>query len=61
MGTATICTVNRFYVTFEYGGKPHSEPLKELTLSWDDEQNRLKILITFSDLPPVSLRAQLGI
>lgn len=37
--------VNSFWVTVEVPGGKASEPLEKVTLSWDDQNNRLKVLI----------------
>ena len=48
-GTATVILVdlNHFWATFEFSGSHRvSEPLSKLTLSWDDENNRLTVLVS---------------
>jgi predicted HTH transcriptional regulator len=42
---AQLRLVNSFFATFEYRNKKHSYPLKDLTISWDDEKGRLKIIL----------------
>jgi hypothetical protein len=44
---ATLESVNEFWITFRLAnnGKPYSEPLKKLTLSYDHVADRLKVLI----------------
>jgi hypothetical protein len=37
--------VNAFWATFQVQGTGKSEPLDKLSLSWDDKQNRLKVLV----------------
>jgi len=45
--SAVLKFVNRFWARFEVDGKNRSEPLEKLLLSWDDNQDRLKILVKF--------------
>jgi hypothetical protein len=42
---AMVRSVTNFWVTLEMGERRKSEPLEKITLSWDDEENRLRILI----------------
>ncbi len=42
---ARVRSVNGFWVTFEVGERQKSEPLEKITLSWDNDESRLKILI----------------
>jgi Putative DNA-binding domain len=42
---ATLKLVNQFYATLGYSGNPRSYPLKSLTLSWDDGNSRLKLIL----------------
>jgi hypothetical protein len=44
---AVLKSVNAFWATFEVQGKNRSEPLEKLLLSWDDNADRLKILVKF--------------
>jgi predicted HTH transcriptional regulator len=45
---AKLIFVNRFWVTLENtDGKKKSEPLEKLTLSYDDEAQRLKIIVSY--------------
>lgn len=43
---AKVQSVTGFWVTFETKNRRISEPLGKLTLSWDDEEDRLEILVT---------------
>jgi hypothetical protein len=47
--SATLLSVNRFWITVERKdtGKSVSEPLRKLTLSFDDENNRLRIIVAY--------------
>jgi hypothetical protein len=47
--TARISFVNRFWVTFERvdNHEKMSEPLRKLTLSYDDKHERLKVIISY--------------
>jgi predicted HTH transcriptional regulator len=40
---ATVKRVNQFFATLEYNRRSSSYPLKAFTLSWDDDQNRMKL------------------
>jgi hypothetical protein len=40
-----LTSVNRFWVTVLSQNQSSSYPLKTVTLSWDDRQNRLKIIV----------------
>jgi predicted HTH transcriptional regulator len=42
---AQLRFVNSFFATFEYRNKRHSYPLKNLVISWDDENNLLEIVL----------------
>lgn len=42
---ADIRSVNAFWATFQVQGTSKSEPLDKLLLSWDDQKDRLKILV----------------
>ena len=45
---AKIVLVNRFWVTFQDGkGNKKSEPLEKLSLTYDDKNDRLKIIVTY--------------
>lgn len=45
---AKLIFVNRFWVTLEnMEGEKRSEPLVKLTLSYDDEKDRLKIIVSY--------------
>ena len=46
---AKIINVNRFWVTFEItdNNERKSEPLRKLTLNYDDEKNRLKVIVSY--------------
>ncbi|MBZ5543697.1 MAG: ATP-binding protein [Acidobacteriia bacterium] len=44
---AVLESVNAFWATFQVDGKRRSEPLEKLLLSWDDNRDRLKILVKF--------------
>ena len=48
--TATLISVNQFWTTFEIcsdeASARISEPLAKLTLSWDDVNNRIAVLVT---------------
>jgi hypothetical protein len=47
-GWPKLIFVNRFWATFEYRGAKQSEPLRRLSLSWDDQKDRLKVIINFT-------------
>jgi hypothetical protein len=47
-GMPTIVFVNGFWATFENRAGQQSEPLRKLTLSWDDAEKRLKVLVNFT-------------
>ncbi len=40
-----LTRVNSFWTSFHLTNIPHSEPLEKVVLSWDDKNNRLKILV----------------
>jgi hypothetical protein len=42
---AVLRLVNSFWATFDNEGHQRSEPLEKVILSWDDSENRLKVLI----------------
>jgi predicted HTH transcriptional regulator len=42
---AEIRFVNQFFVTLAYRGNCWSYPLKQLTISWDDRNKRLKVIL----------------
>ena len=42
---AELRSVNAHYATFQVQGTRKSEPLDKLSLSWDDDNNRLKVLV----------------
>jgi hypothetical protein len=44
---AKLVFVNRFWVTLENTEGKKSEPLEKLTLSYDDENQRLKIIVSY--------------
>jgi hypothetical protein len=44
---AILKSANRHWATFDVGGKRRSEPVEKLLLSWDDDHNRMKILVKF--------------
>jgi hypothetical protein len=46
---AKIVYVNRYWVTFERSktGERYSEPLHKLTLSYDNKNNRLKVIVAY--------------
>lgn len=45
---AKIILVNRFWVTFQDGkSNKKSEPLEKLSLTFDDKNDRLKIIVTY--------------
>jgi hypothetical protein len=44
--TVRLLSVNSFWVTFQQGdGRRASEPLEKIVLSWDDENDRLRVLV----------------
>jgi schlafen family protein len=43
---AVLKLVNSFWATFDNEGHQRSEPLEKIILSWDDRENRLKVLIS---------------
>jgi hypothetical protein len=45
--TARVVSVNSLWVTFEVNSANKTEPLKKLTLSYDDKQHRLKVFIDY--------------
>ena len=45
---AKLLSVNRFWVTFELAERRRSEPLEKVTLSWDDKNDQLQLLIKIS-------------
>lgn len=47
-GMPAIVFVNGFWATFENRAGQQSEPLRKLTLSWDDAEKRLKVLVNFT-------------
>ncbi|MGB7723904.1 MAG: hypothetical protein WBL65_28645 [Bryobacteraceae bacterium] len=47
-GMPKIVFVNGFWATFENASGQWSEPLRKLTLSWDDAEKRLKVLVNFT-------------
>ncbi len=47
-GMPKIVFVNGFWATFENAAGRCSEPLRKLTLSWDDAEKRLKVLVNFT-------------
>jgi hypothetical protein len=52
-GQVTVKFVNQFFVTLEQeGGRFISYPHKQLTLSWDDRQKRLKLILEQTAVRP---------
>lgn len=47
-GMPKIVFVNGSWATFGNAAGQWSEPLRKLTLSWDDAEKRLKVLINFT-------------
>ncbi|MFZ1320256.1 MAG: ATP-binding protein [Ignavibacteria bacterium] len=45
--TAKIISVNNFWITLESEGKNKSEPLNKINLSFDDDNKRLKIIVSY--------------
>ena len=44
---AKLVVVNRFWITLEIEGKKKSEPLEKLILSYDDNNDRLKVIVRY--------------
>jgi hypothetical protein len=46
--TAKLIVVNHFWITLEdENGKKKSEPLEKLTLTYDDDNDRLKVIVSY--------------